>query len=247
MRILIIEDDLLTATNLCEGLEGKGYDQVVCVQNVADARKLFKSSKPDLLLIDINLNHDQVDGIKLALDFNIERRVPIIYITGEISPLVIRNAIETRPANYLIKPIDLNELTANIELAMINFFKDKSPINVSTEKGRRLSVDTIFQKDNALFVKNRSRFEKQLIEDILWVQADNIYVDIHLSDTKKTLSMPLWRFEEQVQVPELVRVNRSQLINTNHIDSFDPHRAFIGTNEFKITEKFRSGFFNSLT
>jgi len=109
----------------------------------------------------------------------------------------------------------------------------------------RPSIDTIFLRGNALFVKTKNRFQKQFISEILWIQADNIYIDMHTIDGVYTLSMSIARFEEQVSSSDLVRINRSQLVNVARIDSFEPHRAFIGEMEFKITDKFKPSFYSS--
>ena len=72
----------------------------------------------------------------------------------------------------------------------------------------RPSIDTIFLRGNALFVKTKNRFQKQFISEILWIQADNIYIDMHTIDGVYTLSMSIARFEEQVSSSDLVRINR---------------------------------------
>lgn len=123
--------------------------------------------------------------------------------------------------------------------------KKTCPTAAKLHEHFRPSIDTVFLRDNALFVRTKQRFQKQMISDVLWVQADNIYVDIHAVHRVYKLSMSIKRFQEQVGNSDLVRVNRSQLVNVSKIDSFEPHRAFIGDLEFKITDNFRSCFYNS--
>lgn len=245
MRILIIEDHVLTLTNLKEGLNAKGYSETACARNEIEATELFHAFQPDLVLMDINLGTVDVSGIDLAMEFNRVRSTPIIFITGEISPLIVGKAIKARPANYLVKPINLDQLAANMELALVNYTNNQLP-NIEERKTiPKLSVDTILQKDDALYVRAKNRFEKKRISDILWVQADNIYTDVYSESGRQTLSMSLKRFEEQVNAANLIKVNRSQIINLDHVDSFEAHRAFIGQQEFRVTEKFKPQFFQS--
>lgn len=109
----------------------------------------------------------------------------------------------------------------------------------------RPTIDTVFLRGNALFVKSKTRFQKQFISDILYIQAHNVYIDMYTTSGVRTLSMSIARFESQLGGSDLIRVNRSQLVNVSHIDAFESHRAFIGTMEFRITDKFKQGFYNA--
>jgi len=244
MRILIVEDDLFTATNIKEGLAERGYLDSDVSRTYNHALERFKSYPPDLVLLDIHLSKQTPSGVELAHAFNAIKKVPIIFVTGETSQDTIKKAIEARPANYMLKPIELNALQGNIELALINFTRNHTP-ETTTEKGAlKLSVETVLQRNNALFVKSKKRFEKMLLSDILWVQADNVYTCVNLVDGKKpVLSMPLMRFEEQVNASSLLKINRSQIINIDHIDFIESGRVFIGSKDFRITEKYREHFF----
>lgn len=246
MRILIIEDDLLTATNLKEGLAERGYTKLKISRSYDQALESFRQYSPDLVLLDIHLGKGSLDGIELAREFNAIRLVPIIFVTGEKSRETISRAIEVRPANYMVKPIDLNALMGNIDLALINFSKDHTP-DINDEKAPiKLSVETILQRNDTIFVKSRNRFERRMLGDILWVQADNVYTNLHyIREEKQVLSMPLKRFEEQVKASSLIKVNRSQIINIDHVDSFESNRIFIGNQDFKVTEKFKQHFLDS--
>lgn len=246
MRILIVEDDLLTATNLKEGLAERGYDDLEISRSYINALERFKQYAPDLVLLDINLGKETPSGIELAREFNNIQLVPIIFVTGERSEETIRRAVAVRPANYMVKPIDLNALTGNIDLALINFSKKHTPNDNDEKPPIKLSMGTILQRDDTIFVKSRDRFEKRILGDILWVQADNVYTSLHYIKEKiYVLSMPLKRFEEQVKASNLIKVNRSQIINIDHVDSFESNRIFIGNQDFRVTEKFKQHFLDS--
>ena len=244
MRILIVEDHPITLWSIQEGLSEKGYSDTYTATHAKEALMLFRKHRPDLVLLDINLLNHQDAGIELAHIFRAIRRIPIIFLTGESKEDIVRKAIQARPINYLIKPIDFDELAINIELAVMNFHDEALPTS-GDEPWKKLNADIILQKGNTFFFKKRNRFEKVLLSDILWVQAENIYTDICLKTGRETLSMTLKRFEAQVSFPSLIKVNRSQMVNVNHVDSFEPHRLFIGTNEFKITDKHKQGFYEA--
>lgn len=246
MQILIVEDDVLTAINLKEGLEERGYEFCKICRSYNQGLEHFRDHLIDLVLLDINLGKNSPSGIELAAAFNSIRLVPIIFVTGEKSREIVKKAVEVRPANYMVKPIDLNALTGNIDLALLNFSKNITPNEIDEKPKTKLSVETILQRENAIFVKSRNRFEKRVLNDILWIQADNVYTNLHYMEAQKqVLSMPLKRFEEQVHAANLIKVNRSQIININRVDSFESNRAFIGDQDFRITEKFKQDFLDA--
>lgn len=245
MKIFILEDDLLTGTNLVEALKAHGYENILYVQSEFGALAAFQEFNPDIALIDVRIGN-QKDGIDLVNDFNKIKEVPTIYITGEQNHEIINKAKLTNPANYMLKPINPDELAINIELAIHNFSL-VSKREKALETPKKLKSDSIFTVGASLFIKTNNKFQKLAIDDILWIQADNVYIQIALVNEKKvTLAMPLKRFEEQVSHPTLIKLNRSQVVNISHIDSFESQRVFIGSQQFRITENYKPNFLRVL-
>ena len=109
IRVLVVEDEVIFAKAVARRLSRDGYECDV-VASLADAETAIKQSTPDLLLLDMRLP----DGA--GLDF-LERlrgefglTVPVIVMTayGEIEDAV--NAMKLSAADYLKKPVDLDEL-----------------------------------------------------------------------------------------------------------------------------------------
>ncbi|MCA1758650.1 MAG: response regulator, partial [Bacteroidales bacterium] len=78
-KILIVEDEILVATDIQESLESLGYT----VQGIADtglkAIEAVENKLPDLILMDINLK-GEMTGIEAAKIISKESDVPIIYL-----------------------------------------------------------------------------------------------------------------------------------------------------------------------
>lgn len=108
-RILVVEDEVIFAKAVARRLSRDGYE-CDAVASLADAETAIRRAPPDLLLLDMRLP----DGS--GLDF-LERlrdefglAVPVIVMTayGEIEDAV--NAMKLSAADYLKKPVDLDEL-----------------------------------------------------------------------------------------------------------------------------------------
>lgn len=117
IRVFIVEDNLLQLAATQAKVEDIGYTVVGTSSNSRQAWDLFNKTSIDVVLMDINLGSDEA-GITLASKMQEKSDVPIIFVTAMASDHIIKLAINTSPAGYLVKPVDPIELKANIELAV---------------------------------------------------------------------------------------------------------------------------------
>lgn len=116
-KILIIEDETITALELKKNLIQWGYPEPATANSGDEALKIFKNVDPDLLLVDIKLP-GKMSGIETVQKIKKVKKIPIIYITSFQDNDTVKNALKTGPSSYLIKPLDLNEVRINMELAL---------------------------------------------------------------------------------------------------------------------------------
>jgi len=116
-EILIVEDDLLTATVIQKYLTTNGYDVTAIASNADDAFDEISKVKPDLILMDIFLRNS-IDGIEIARIIREKYDIPVIYLTADSSEDTIARAKITEPFGYLVKPVDSKILITNVELTI---------------------------------------------------------------------------------------------------------------------------------
>lgn len=116
-EILIVEDDLLTATVIQKYLTTNGYDVTAIASNADDAFNEISKVKPDLILMDIFLRNS-IDGIEIARIIREKYDIPVIYLTADSSEDTIARAKITEPFGYLVKPVDSKILITNVELTI---------------------------------------------------------------------------------------------------------------------------------
>ncbi|MGE0485797.1 MAG: sigma-54-dependent transcriptional regulator [Gammaproteobacteria bacterium] len=111
-RVLVIDDETLFAKAIARRLERAGY-ACGCVGRLADARRRLKELEPDLVLLDIRLPDGS--GLDLLREIRAAGTVPVVMMTayGEVEDAVA--AMKDGAADYLKKPIDLDELLLNVE------------------------------------------------------------------------------------------------------------------------------------
>ncbi len=112
--VMIVEDDLILNLLYESYLEKLGYFAEGELVYGKTAIEVAKRISPDLILMDITLEGD-MDGIDAMNEIRKFSDVPVIYITGNSDPYHVDRAKETNYLEYLVKPIEFNDLKEAIE------------------------------------------------------------------------------------------------------------------------------------
>ena len=115
-KILIVEDETLSATDLKYKLEDLGYEVISIVDNGDDAIYTAVHQRPDLVLMDIGLK-GEVDCISasqkiLALD------IPVVFISANINDQTFEEANIKPPYGFITKPFNVKNLERVIKIAI---------------------------------------------------------------------------------------------------------------------------------
>lgn len=118
-RILIVEDEAITALELTRRLQRWGFEVVGDVASGQNALEMAQELKPDLIIMDISLK-GKMDGVDTAIAISKIYDVPIIFLTAHGNQNTIRKAQVVKPAHYIIKPYRENELRFAVESGIEN-------------------------------------------------------------------------------------------------------------------------------
>jgi signal transduction histidine kinase len=117
IRILVVEDEGITAIDTSDLLQGLGYAVPATVFSGRDAVRQVEALHPDLVLMDIRLK-GEMDGIAAAKEIRTRFDIPIIYATAYADDATLQRAKLTEPFGYVLKPFDERELRSSIEMAL---------------------------------------------------------------------------------------------------------------------------------
>ncbi len=116
-RILIVEDEIVTAMDEQQCLESLGYEVIGIVASGEEAIKHSETEKPDLVLMDITLK-GEMDGVEAAWKIRDDFGIPVIFVTAHGDKKVYESALQGHLTGYIIKPFDAKILADNIEAAL---------------------------------------------------------------------------------------------------------------------------------
>lgn len=116
-RVLIVEDEGITALHIKTILSREGYEVPAIVASGDEAIELAAELNLDLILMDIRLR-GTIDGIEAAETIRRDFDIPVIYLTAYADPETSRRARLTNPHGYLLKPFDERELLIVVEMVL---------------------------------------------------------------------------------------------------------------------------------
>lgn len=116
-RILIVEDEPVTAEDLQYILENAGYEVTGIAATGKSAVEQVAKDEPGLILMDIRLK-GKIDGIEAADIIHSNHQIPIIYLTAYADRETLDRAKITLPYGYILKPFEKNSIKAAVEMAL---------------------------------------------------------------------------------------------------------------------------------
>ncbi|WP_025741424.1 response regulator [Aquimarina pacifica] len=116
MNILYVEDNKINAM-VMEKMLSKNNANVIIAENGLKALKLVKNNSLDLILVDINLGLNQMDGCELLQRFkqlDIIKGLPVFAVTAYAMPGDKQRFINIGFDNYFSKPVNFDKLLSVI-------------------------------------------------------------------------------------------------------------------------------------
>ncbi|MEQ9232274.1 MAG: response regulator, partial [Cyclobacteriaceae bacterium] len=101
LKIMIVEDEMITAESILDMLEDYGYEVTGIHIRAEAALQAIEKEKPDLALLDIHLKGEKT-GIWLAEQIRSSHKIPYVFLTSYADKATIEQATETHPFGYLL-------------------------------------------------------------------------------------------------------------------------------------------------
>jgi PAS domain S-box-containing protein len=123
-KILIVEDEAITAMDIKRTLEMLGFKVVSTASRGKDAIKKAGTLKPDLILMDIIIK-GEIDGIETAAIIKEQFDIPVVYLTAHSDDRTFERAKLTEPYGFITKPVNHEGLKGAIETSLYKHDLDK--------------------------------------------------------------------------------------------------------------------------
>ncbi len=200
--ILIVEDEESYQDALNVGLSVEGF-VVVGATNIAEARVLLASAKPDLVLLDVMLPDGS--GIDYCRELHDTTHIPVIMVTARTSEVDVVLGLEIGAADYVTKPYRLRELVARIravlrrpansnddEIIIFGDLRIDFTRRTVTRKSREVELS---RKEFDLLALFATRLGQVVTREVC---LDTLWWGLELSDTR-TLDTHVKRLRQKIE------------------------------------------------
>ena len=222
MNCIIVDDEPLAREAMKLLIEEAECLQLVgSFNSAATASDFMEQHVVDLVFLDIQM--PGITGIEFAR--TISKRTLVIFTTAYTEYTL--DSYEVDAIDYLIKPVEAERFQKAVEKA-----QSYHSLLLQEEKE---AIETI--------VKAERRYFKVNFSDILLVEGLKDYVILQLGEQRIITRMSLKAVFDLLPKDSFLRVNKSYIVNTTHIDSFDNNDIFIKSYEIAIGNSYRDDFF----
>ena len=215
LKVVIVEDEKKSRETLKAMLEEfcKDVKVIATASNVQEAVKVLSVVSPDVVFLDIELQTGQgFDVLNQIKDPNFE-----VIFTTAFEKYAIK-AIKFSSLDYLLKPIDLEELKQAVDKA-----RNRMDTNVYREQ-----IDTLMQnlskeayRQEKICLATTIGMEFIKIEDIVLCKADGSYTSFVLRNKNKLMvSKHLKEYETLLAEHQFMRVHNSYVINLKEVKKY---------------------------
>lgn len=206
MKILIVEDHLLTAESIRKCLTHAGHEVVDIASAFDEAVDAILKYLPDVIIMDIDLGNASRDGIEVMKEIN--AHIPVVYLTGKTDPDTFEKAKKGGAAAFLTKPFREEDLLFQVELA-----------------GEKLPQ----KRSDSFFVHDRGSYHRINIKEVIYLHANKNLTIIHLKNRPEPLlcSINLGHFEKLLPSENFLRITQSVIINEDYLMEVQGSKLFL--------------------
>jgi two-component system LytT family response regulator len=204
LKTLIVDDEALLRNYLRDLL--KRYPSIKVVgeaDSVKTAIAAIQTHRPDLIFLDIKFPGETGFDLFDAIDVSAK----VVFVTA-FDEYAVR-AFEVNALDYLLKPINPDRLTLTIE-------------RLESAEAKPPSRPNRLQYDGVIFLQLNSRFHFIKVASILKINAAGFYTELFTITGKKGLvQRRMKEWEEILPDENFVRIHRSSIVNTEHVDRIE--------------------------
>jgi len=226
-RILIVEDERLSAEDLSIRLKQHDFEVVGIAGTGAEALKLTSDTHPDLILMDIKLR-GKMDGIETAQLIHKKHAVPVVFATAYGDKAYISRAMQDADAyGFLHKPIDDQAASTMIKIALTRFATDQMMLRINELLAMKDHINSGLESSRSIEDIGQLLFESFSATNIfkkywivLWSDDDKIAASQSKGITKKVFSTYLNQRDRESLVNQKMMIPDELMNSIMDEDSF---------------------------
>ncbi|HVZ64672.1 MAG TPA: LytTR family DNA-binding domain-containing protein [Lacunisphaera sp.] len=218
LRVLLVDDEPLARDRLRALLGAEPSVEIAgeCASG-REAIAAIKAAPPDLVFLDMQM--PGCDGLQVLAELPEAKRPAVIFATAHERFAV--DAFDVAAVDYLLKPFDRERLRTAVRRAHEHLARRRAG-----EAGRApespAEATPATQRNERLTVKADGRLVFLRSDEIVWAEAADNYVVLHLVSGRLMVRETMTALEARLGAQNFQRVNRSALVHRDQIKELQP-------------------------
>lgn len=230
LKCLVVDDEPLARRAITDYIAKVEFLEATdSCSSAIEALELIEQNKYDLMFLDINMPY--LSGIDFLESV---KQPPMVIFTTAYSEYALEG-FRLQVVDYLLKPIAFKRFYQAVVKA-----KD---LYCLTSNNKTEAPPTA---DNSVYVKHDDSYVKIEWTEIMYIEAMQNYLKLHLKDRCLIIHQTMIAIEELLPKDHFFRIHKSYLININHIDSISGGRVIIKDIELPISRMRKESLLNEV-
>ena len=227
IKCIVVDDEPLAQKGLTEYIRDIPTLHLVAVcDNAVQAYEYIKNKQADLVFLDIEM--PDITGIDLLKSLADK---PAVIFTTAYQQYALQG-YELDVIDYLVKPISFERFSKAVNKA-VEFIQAKIKTGVEEERGY-------------FFVKVNYTIEKIFYEDVLYIEALQNYIAIHLAERKIISYMTISNMMKQLPSSQFLRIHKSYIVSLQKIDSIIGNKITIGSSSLPVSRNIKDALLHAI-
>lgn len=210
MKCIAIDDEPMALEILRRFCQRHGHLELQTFTNPVAGIRQVKKEKPDILFLDVEMG--TLNGVELAKE--LPPGVSLIFTTAYAQYAV--DGFELNAVDFLCKPFSFSRF----EKAVHKVAKQQTL--------QEMAAQPVFKADEIIALKVNYKNRSVKIGDIVYIEAMNNYIRIHLVDKKVVMAqMTMKGIQSLLPVDKFVRVHKSFIVPTYRISSYTSRQVIL--------------------
>jgi DNA-binding LytR/AlgR family response regulator len=221
---IIIDDEPPARNGLKEDLVALGMFTIAGMAGDAEqARELLRTTATDLLFLDVEM--PWTNGLEFLSGLDVKPMV--ILVTAY--PQYALHGYEHGVVDYLLKPVSPGRLKLACEKALEWWV-------LRNQAGRQTGPA------GYLYIKSNGKFERIAFDEILYLEAANNYVIVHIAQKKYLVYQTLKGMERQLPATGFLQTHKSFIVARPHVRQIDGDSVYVGEVRIPLSRRFKQAF-----
>ena len=214
---LIVDDEPLAREGLRMLLAAdREIERIFEASDGAEAIGLIRDQQPDIVFLDVQM--PEMDGLEVIEAIGPQSMPAVVFVTAHDRYAI--KAFELNAIDYLLKPVTRARFDEALRRVCARLREQATRGDRLISLLQTLAPSRKYLTRVAVRTAGKTYFVE--LADVDWIQSAENYVQLHTSNAKHLVHVPIQTLQESLDPQQFLRIHRSMIVNLQQIKEIAP-------------------------